>query len=57
MDFSLNENVWNITNISLNFASKGVNDTKSALGQVMAWCQKGNKPLPETMLTEILDAI
>ena len=28
---------------------------KSALAQVMAWCQTGTKPLPEPMMTHITD--
>ena len=31
-------------------------DNKSTLVQVMSWCQIGNKPLPELMLTEIYNA-
>ena len=31
-------------------------DNKSALAQVMAWCQTGVKPLPEPMLTQFTDA-
>ena len=30
-------------------------DNKSALVQVMAWCQTGNKPLPEAMMTQFTD--
>ena len=31
------------------------NDNKSALAQVMAWCQTSDKPLPEQMLTQFTD--
>ena len=30
---------------------------KSALVQVMAWCQAGTKPLPEAMMTQIYNAM
>ena len=36
--------------MSLKFVSKGPVDNKSTLIQVMAWCQMGNKPLPEPVL-------
>ena len=42
--------------ISLEFVPKGPVDNKAALVQVMAWCQKGNKPLSEPMLTWLTDA-
>ena len=42
--------------ISLNFVPKGPFDNKSALVQVMAWHQTGDKPLPEPMLAEFTDA-
>ena len=29
---------------------------KPALGQVMAWCRAGDKPLPELMMTHFTDA-
>ena len=38
--------------ISLKFVPKDPMDDKSALVQVMAWCRRGNKPLPETMRTQ-----
>ena len=44
------------TQISLKFVPRGPTDNKSALVQVMAWCQTGNKPLPEPMLTQFIDA-
>ena len=31
-------------------------DNKPALVQVMAWCQTGEKPLPEPMMTQFIDA-
>ena len=42
--------------ISLKFVLKGSIHNKSAFGQVMAWCQMGNKPLSEPMLTLFTDA-
>ena len=42
--------------ISLKFVPKGQIDNKSALVQVMAWRQTGDKPLPEPMLTQFTDA-
>ena len=37
--------------ISLNFVPRSPTDNKPALVQVMAWCQRGDKPLPEPILT------
>ena len=45
-----------LSKISLKFVLKGPIDNKPALIQVMAWCQTGNKPLPEPMLTQYIDA-
>ena len=47
-----NESVW----ISLKFIPKGPIDYKSALVQVVAWHRTGEKPLPESMLTQFTDA-
>ena len=41
--------IWILIAISLKFVPKGTIDNKSSLVQVMAWCQTGNKPLPESM--------
>ena len=49
-----NESVW-IT-ISLKFVPKGPIDYNSALVQVVAWHRTGEKPLPESMLTQFTDA-
>ena len=51
----LNENVRILIHISLKFVPRGSNDNKSALVQVMAWCQTSDKPLPEQMLTQFTD--
>ena len=51
-----NESVWISITISLKFVPKGPIDYKSALVQVMAWHRTGEKPLPESMLTQFTDA-
>ena len=38
------------------FVCKGPIDNKPALVQAKAWCQTGNKPLPEALLTLFNDA-
>ena len=42
--------------ISLKFVPKSAIDNKPTLAEVMAWCQTGDKPLPEPMLTLFIDA-
>ena len=50
-----NESVWiSITN-SQKVIPKGPIDYKSALVQVVAWHRTGEKPLPESMLTQFTD--
>ena len=39
-----------VLRFSLKFVSKGPIDKKLLLGQVMAWCRTGDKPLPEARL-------
>ena len=39
----------------LKFVPEGLIDNKSALVQVMAWRQIGDKPLPEPMMTQFTD--
>ena len=51
-----NESVWTSITISLKFIPKGPIDYKSALVQVVAWHRTGEKPLPESMLTQFTDA-
>ena len=51
-----NESVWISITISLKFIAKGPIVYKSALVQVMAWHRTGEKPLPESMLTQFTDA-
>ena len=42
--------------ILLKFIPKGPIDYKSALVQVVAWYRTGEKPLPQSMLTQFTDA-
>ena len=51
----LNENDRIPIQNSLKFVPRVLIVNKSALFQVMAWCQTGNKPLPEPMLTQFTD--
>ena len=51
-----NESVWISITISLKFIPKGPIDYKSALVQVVALHRTGEKPLPESMLTQFTDA-
>ena len=50
-----NESGWTSITISLKFIPMGPIDYKSALLQVMAWHRTGEKPLPESMLTQFTD--
>ena len=51
----IDENLCILIQISPKFVPKDPIDTKSALVEVMAWCQSGDKPLPEPMLTQFTD--
>ena len=51
----VNENVLVSIKNSLNFDLKGAIDSKSSLVQVMAWRQKGDKPLHEPMMIQFND--
>ena len=52
----INENVWIPIEISLKFVLKGpIIDDSSALVQVMAWRRKGDKSLPEPLMTQFND--
>ena len=53
----LKENRCIFMQISPKFVYKGPNDYESWLVLVMAWCRTGDKPLPETILTNSPDAI
>ena len=44
----LQENLYSLFQISLKFVPQAPINSKSSLVQVMAWCQAGTKPLPET---------
>ena len=51
----INENDRILIQISLKFVHMSLIDNKPALVQVMAWCRRGDKPLPEPMLTWFTD--
>ena len=51
-----NGSVWILITISLKFVPKGPIDYNSELVQVVAWHRAGEKPLPESMLTQFNDA-
>ena len=53
---SMNEKFCILIGISLKFVPKGPIGNKSALVQVRAWHRTGDKPLPEPMLTQSIDA-
>ena len=44
-----------VIQILLNFTPEGPFDDKPAFVQAMAWCQAGDKPLPEAMMSQLLD--
>ena len=52
----LNENIWILTKISLNYVPYGLMDNMAALVQIMAWRRPGDKPLSEPMLDKFGDA-
>ena len=45
-----------LQHVQFQFIPKGPIDYKSALAQVVAWHRTGEKPLPESMLTQFTDA-
>ena len=47
---------WKYLNFNYNFTEVYSQRSKSALVQVMAWHRTGEKPLPESMLTQFTDA-
>ena len=51
-----NENDGILIQISLKFVTRSPIDNMSALVQVMAWHQTGDKTLPELMPTQFIDA-
>ena len=48
---------WNVTPIPMKFVPNVLTDNMSALVEAMAWHWRGDKPLPESMVTEITEAI
>ena len=52
----LNENDRIPIQTSLRYVPRGPIDNNLALVQVMAWCRTGDKPLPEAMMTQFIDA-
>ena len=53
----LNENIWFLLKISLNFVPKVRNNNVTALVQIMVWCRPGDKPLSEAMTVSLLTHI
>ena len=53
--YSHNEKCCILIRISWKFVPKGLIDNKSALVQVMAWCQTSDRPLSEPMLSQFTD--
>ena len=51
----LNENDRIPIRFALKFIPRSPIDNKPALVKVMVWCQTGNKPLPEPMMTQFTD--
>ena len=51
----LNENDIIPIQISLKFVPRSPINDMTALVEVMAWCQTGDKPLSESMLTQFTD--
>ena len=51
----LNENDRIPIQISQKYVPRSPIDNKPALVQVMAWHWTGDKPLPETMMTQFID--
>ena len=54
--FFMNENFYILIKISMKFVPKGPIGNNPALDYIMAWHQKGDKPLSEPMLTQFTDA-
>ena len=56
MLLSVNENDFTLIEVSLKFIALGPTDKKSSLGQIIAWCQTGAKPLAVAMMAKLSDA-
>ena len=52
----MNEKFCSLIRISLKFVPKGPIHNKSVLAQVMAWYLPGNKPLPEPIMIQFIEA-
>ena len=52
----VNENIWILIKVSLNFVPYGKINNISALVQIMAWRRPSDKPLSEPMMAEFTDA-
>ena len=50
----LNKTVWISTKNKLKYIPERSVDKKSALVQVMGWCRRGTRPLPEAMLIKTM---
>ena len=55
-NYFFNENIWILNKISRKYVLEGSSDNNSSLNQVMAWFRTGDKPLPESMMTQLSDA-
>ena len=42
---------------SQKFVHRGLNDYMASLVQATAWCRKGDKPLPEPLMTSLIQAL
>ena len=51
----LEENLCILIQIKLKFVLNGVIDSNPAPAQAMAWQKTDRKPLPEPMMTEVID--
>ena len=52
----MNENLFYFDSNFIEVCSQGAIDHRAALVQAMALCQTGDKPLPEPILTQFIDA-
>ena len=50
----LNENVWIMIKMSLEFVPKGQIHNIPAMVQIMTWCHPGDKPLSDPMMVSLL---
>ena len=54
---SFNEDIWILINVSLNFVPKGQINNIPALVQIIAWHQRGHKPLSKPVMVSLLTHI